>query len=166
MITKPADRKLDDNFPIAQFVDLNEDDLLGKPSFDRLESGFEVGQKDYLFGTTVADKFDYEEVNLSTPVEPSLIVVAGLHTAAHAAWALDMGAAGRSELRARSKLRPETEVKVKVNPPPLQTLDAGAGTMNGAALTGRAAQSFWTAQDVASAAGPGVHVVEAFEMSF
>ena len=165
-ITKPADRKLDDNFPIAQFVDLNEDDLLGKPSFDRLESGFEVGQKDFLFGAAVAEKFDYEEVNLSTPAEPTLIVIAGLHTAAHASWALNMGAAGRSNLRTRSKLRPETEVKVKVNPPPLQTLDVGVGTMNGTALAGRAAQSFWTAQDVASAAGPGVHVVEAFEMSF
>ncbi len=69
-------------------------------------------------------------------------------------------------LRTRSQLRPETEVKVKVNPPPLQTLDTGTGTMDGTALAGRAAQSFWHAQDVASAAGPGVHVVEAFEMSF
>lgn len=165
-IAKAADRKLDDNFPIAQFVDLNEDELLGKPSFDRFESGFEVGQRDYLFGATVAEKFDYEEVNLSTPAEPTLIVPAGLLTAAHAAWALDMGAAGRSALRNKAKLQPAEQVKVKVNPPPLQTLDAGAGTMTGAALAGRAAQSFWTAQDAAVAAGPGVQVVEAFEMSF
>lgn len=165
-ITKPADRKLDDNFPIAQFVDLSEDDLLGKPSFDRFESGFEVGQRDFLFGAAVAERFDYEEVNLSTPAAPSLIAMAGLHTAVHAAWALDMGAAGRSELRTRSKLRPETQVKVKVNPPPLQTLNTGAGVMAGAPLAGRAAHSFWSAHDVAAAAGPGVHVVEAFEMSF
>jgi hypothetical protein len=165
-ISKPADRRLDDDFPIAQFVDLDEDELLGKPSFDRLESGFEVGQQAHLFGAAVADKFDYEEVNLSTPAEPSLIVSAALTTAAHAAWALDTGAAGRSVLRNRARLRPDKDVKVRVNPPPLQTLDASAGTMTGSALSGRAAQSFWTAQDVAAAAGPDVQVVEAFEMSF
>lgn len=165
-VAKMADRKLDDSFPIAQFVDLNEDELLGKPSFDRFESGFEVGQRDYLFGAAVADKFDYEEVNLSTPAGPSLIASAGLTSAAHAAWALDMGAAGRSVLRSKARLKPETEVKIKVNPPPLQTLDTSAGTMTGGALAGRAAQSFWTAHDAAVAAGPGVQLVEAFEMSF
>ncbi len=49
-IVKPADRKLDDSFPVGQFIDMNEDELLAKPSFDRFESGFEVGQRDYLFG--------------------------------------------------------------------------------------------------------------------
>jgi hypothetical protein len=33
-IAKSPDRRLDDNFPIAQFIDMKEDDLLGKPSFD------------------------------------------------------------------------------------------------------------------------------------
>ena len=81
-------------------------------------------------------------------------------------WALDSGAAGRSVLRRKQQLRPQSEVKIKVNPPPLQTLDTGAGAMIGAALGGRASQSFWHAQDEALAAGPGVEVVEAFEMSF
>ena len=165
-IEKPADRKLDDNFPIAQFVELNEDDLLGKPSFERFESGFEVGQRDYLFGAAVAEKFDYEEVNLSTPAEDTLIVGAGLITAGHMSWALDSGAAGRSVLRRKQQLRPQSEVKIKVNPAPLQTLDTGAGAMIGSALGGRASQSFWHAQDEALAAGPGVEVVEAFEMNF
>lgn len=165
-VTKTADRQLDDNFPIAQFIDVKEDDLLGKPSFDRFESGFEVGQRDHVFGAAVPDKFDYEEVNLSTPAGPTIIASAGLMTASHAEWALGMGAAGRSRLRDKARLKPVDEVKMKVNPPPLQTLDAAAGTMKGAALSGRAAQSFWTAQDQAKAAGPGVQVVEAFEMSF
>lgn len=165
-ITKPADRRLDDNFPIAQFVDLNEDELLGKPSFDRFESGFEVGQNDYLFGAAVADRFDYEEVNLSTPAEPTLLVAAGLTLASHLAWALDTGAAGRSALRNKAQLKPQDEVKLKVDPPPLQVLDAGTGTMAASALAGRAAQSFWHAQDAALAAGPTAQVVEAFEMSF
>ena len=93
-IVKPADRKLDDNFPIAQFIDMKEDDLLGKPSFDRFESGFEVGQRDYLFGTAVAEKFDYEEVNLSSAPELTIIAGLGLFDAGHMAWALDNGAAG------------------------------------------------------------------------
>jgi hypothetical protein len=166
-IEKNADRKLDDSFPIAQFIDMKEDDLLGKPSFDRFEAGFEVGQHDYLFGAAVADKFDYEEVNLSTPSEPTIIIAGlGLFAGGHMAWALDNGAAGRSSLRDRAKRLPESEVKIAVNPPPLQTLDTDAGAMVGAPLGGRAAQSFWHAQDEAKAVGAGVEVVEAFEMSF
>jgi hypothetical protein len=165
-IVKSPDRRLDDNFPIAQFVELDEDDLLGKPSFDRFESGLEAGQRDFLFGAPVADKFDYEEVNLSTPAEPTILAAAGLFSSAHLAVALDMGAAGRSVLRDRARRLPEDAVKIKVNPPPLQTLDTGAGAMAGGALGGRAARSFWHAQDEALAAGPGVEVVEAFEMAF
>jgi hypothetical protein len=45
-------------------------------------------------------------------------------------------------------------------------MDTGAGTMVGTPLTGRATQSFWHAQDQALAAGHGVEVIEAFEMSF
>lgn len=165
-ITKPADRRLDDNFPIAQFVDLDEDELLGKPSFDRFESGFEVGQPAHRFGAAVASPYDYEEVNLSTPAQPTVIVAAGLSLAAHLAWARDTGAAGRSPLRNKARLQPAAEVKLKVDPPPLQMLDAGAGTMAGAALAGRASRSFWHAQDAAIATGPDAQVVEAFEMSF
>jgi hypothetical protein len=165
-IEKNPDRRLDDSFPIAQFIDMNEDDLLGKPSFDRFESGLEAGQHDYLFGTAVPDKFDYEEVNLSTPAGPTIIAGLGLFAAGHMSWALESGAAGQSSLRDKVKRAPETDVKISVNPAPLQTLDTGAGAMVGATLSGRAAQSFWHAQDVAVAAGHGVEVVEAFEMSF
>ncbi len=66
----------------------------------------------------------------------------------------------------KAQRRPEQDVKITVNPPPLQTMDTGTGAMAGATLTGRASQSFWHAQDVALAAGQGVEVVEAFEMSF
>jgi hypothetical protein len=165
-IAKSPDRRLDDNFPIAQFIDMKEDDLLGKPSFDRLESGFEIGQRDYLFGANVADMFDYEEVNLSTPAEPTILASIGLLTAAHMNWALESGAAGRSALRDKAQRLPKAEAKIAVNPPPLQTLDTGAGAMVGTALSGRAATSFWHAQDKAVAAGHGVEVVEMFEMSF
>jgi hypothetical protein len=165
-IVKTADRVLDDSFPIAQFIDMKDDDLLGKPSFDRLESGLEVGQRDYLFGAAVADTFDYEEVNLSSPSAPTHIAGIGLFTTAHMSWALEAGAAGRSSLRERAKRLPPGDVKIAVNPPPLQTLDTGAGVMAGAALSGRASRSFWHAQDQALAAGHGVEVVEAFELSF
>jgi len=165
-VVKTPDRRLDDSFPVSQFINMKEDDLLSKPSFDRLESGLEVGQRDYLFGKNVAELFDYEEVNLSTPTGPSFIAGLGLFTVAHLAWALDSGAAGRSVLRAKAQRQPQDTVKIAVNPPPLQTLDTSAGAMVGTALTGRAATSFWHAQDVANAAGSGVAVVEAFETSF
>jgi hypothetical protein len=165
-IAKAPDQRLDDNFPIAQFIDLKEDDLLGKPSFDRLESGFEIGQRDYLFGPNVAETFDYEEVNLSSTGEPSLLASVGLSAKAHVAWALESGAAGRSPLRAKAERVPKDAVKIAVNPPPLQTLNTAAGTMVGTALSGRASQSFWHAQDLAAASGHGFEVVEAFEMSF
>jgi hypothetical protein len=165
-IEKPADRTLDDPFPIAQFIDLNEDDLLGKPSFERLESGFEVGQREYRFGAAVPEKFDYEEVNLSTPEAPTILAALGLFQAVHMAWALENGAAGRSVLRDGARRMPEAEVKISVDPPPLQALDTGAGTMAGAALNGRAVRSFWHAQEQALAAGQGVEVVEAFELAF
>jgi hypothetical protein len=165
-IEKAADRTLDDSFPIAQFIDLKEDDLLGKPSFDRLQSGFEVGQRDYLFGAPVAEQFDYEEVNLSSPAAPTMIASAGLFAAGHVAWALESGAAGRSPLRHKAQRKPEKDVKIAVTPPPLQTLDTGTGAMVGTTLTGRASRSFWHAQDEALAAGHGIDVVEAFEMAF
>ncbi len=165
-ISKPADRKLDDNFPVGQFIDMKEDDLLGKPSFERFESGFEVGQNDYLFGTNVPEPFDYEEVNLSTPVGVTIIAGLGLFTSGAMNWALDNGAAGRSPLRNKALRRPEQDVKITVNPAPLQTMDTGTGTMAGTTLSGRASQSFWHAQDAALAAGQGIEVVEAFEMSF
>jgi hypothetical protein len=81
-------------------------------------------------------------------------------------WALESGAAGRSPLRGRAQRLPKEEAKIAVNPPPLQTLDTGAGTMRGTSLTGRAATSFWRAQDEAVATGRGIEVVEKFEMSF
>ena len=139
--------------------------MLGKPSFERFESGFEVGQSDYLFGAPVAANFDYEEVNLSTPTQPTL-AKAGLVSSVHLAAALNMGAAGRSVLRDKAKRLPATEVKIKVNPSPLQTLDTAGGTMVGNALAGRAAQSYWSAMDTAQANAPGAEVVEAFEMNF
>ena len=67
LISKTADKKLDDSFSAAQFLKLSEDDTFAKPSFERFEAGFEVGQRDYLFGVTASDLYDYEEVNLSTP---------------------------------------------------------------------------------------------------
>jgi hypothetical protein len=96
----------------------------------------------------------------------TVIAALGLFTGGAMAWALDNGAAGRSPLRNKAQRRPEQDVKITVNPPPLQTIDTGTGTMAGTTLSGRAAQSFWHAQDVALAGGQGVEVVEAFEMSF
>jgi hypothetical protein len=165
-ITKAPDRRLDENFPVAQFIEMKEDDLLSKPSFDRFEAGFEAGQRDYLFGANVADTFDYEEVNLSTPAEPTILAGIGLHVTAHMNWALEYGAAGRSLLRAKAQRQPKEAVKIAVNPPPLQALDTNAGTMSGGALSGRAATSFWHAQDATAAMGQGFAVVESFETSF
>ncbi|HEY9068449.1 MAG TPA: DUF6603 domain-containing protein, partial [Burkholderiaceae bacterium] len=162
-IAKAADRRLDDNFPAAQFFDLKEDDLLGKPSFERYDAGFEVGQRQYLFGTTESDVYDYEEVNLSTPTVLPVLSAAALSELGHLGWSRSASAAGRSDLRRAAKLRPEVERKIVVNPPPLATLDLGAGTMQATALTGSAAQSFWAASDVAKAGGAKLQVVESFE---
>ena len=154
---------LDDNFPAAQFFDLNQDDLLAKPSFERYDAGFEVGQRQYLFGATEADIYDYEEVNLSTPTVGSVLSAAALSELGHLGWSRSASAAGRSDLRRGAKLRPEVERKIVVNPPPLATLDVGAGTMKGTALNGTAAGSFWAANDVAQASGAKLQVVESFE---
>ena len=103
----------------------------------------------------MAENFDYEEVNLSIARRRTRLIVAAGADRRAATWPgrSNSGAAGRSLLRRKQQLRPRSEVKIKVNPPPLQTLDTGAGTMVGAALGGRAAQSFWHAQDEALAAG-------------
>ena len=163
VITKVADRKLDDNFSAAQFLELTEDEIFAKPSFDRFEAGFEVGQRDYLFGVPVADVFDYEEVNLSTPTVKSLLSYAALTETGHMTWAKSLGAASRSERRRPGKLKPAVEIKISVNPPSFQTMDLAAGTMKGVALTGAAAHSYWHAQDHALGSGPNLQVVEAFE---
>ncbi len=163
VITKVADRKLDDNFSAAQFLELTEDEIFAKPSFDRFEAGFEVGQRDYLFGVPIADVFDYEEVNLSTPAVKSLLSYAALTETGHMSWAKSLGAASRSERRRPNKLKPAVEIKISVNPRSFQTMDLAAGTMKGAALTGAATHSYWHAQDHALGSGANLQVVEAFE---
>ena len=162
-IAKTADKKLDDSFSAGQFLKLSEDETWAKPSFDRFEAGFEVGQRDYLFGVTASDLYDYEEVNLSTPAAKSVLSFAALSSAGHASWAMAHGAAGRSDLRRPAKLKPAVERKIAVNPPPLQTIDLDAGTMTGAALGGNAAHSYWTAVDHVQASGAKLQIVEAFE---
>jgi hypothetical protein len=162
-ISKTADRKIDDSFSASQFLKLSEDETWAKPSFDRFEAGFEVGQRDYLFGATVADLYDYEEVDLSKPHAPSMLSFAALTTVGHAAWAKSIGAAGRSDLRRAKKLKPAVERKIAVNPPPLQTIDLDGGTMSGAALAGNAAHSYWSAVDHVAASGARLQIVESFE---
>ncbi|WP_394788310.1 DUF6603 domain-containing protein [Rhodoferax sp.] len=162
-IAKAADKRLDEHFSAAQFFDLNEDELFTKPSFDRFEAGFEVGQRDYLLGATQADIFDYEEVNLSTPQADSLLSLAALTEAGHLGWAKSQGAAGRSDLRRNAKLRPAIDLQISVNPPPLQTLDSASGTLLGTALGGAAAHSYWAAEDATKASGKALQVVESFE---
>ncbi len=165
-VVKTPDKLLTDNFPTAQFIDMSDDDRLGKPSFDRFTSGFESGQRDYGFEAAVSETFDYEEVNLS--IEKSgvgVLAMPGLTLSAHRNWTLEHGAAARSPLRRKALLKPE-EAKVVVNPPPLATLDIASGTMSATALAGAAGTSFWQAQDVALAKGAAVQVVEAFETMF
>ena len=162
-VTKSPDRRLDDAFSAAQFLNLSEDQIFASPSFDRFEAGFEVGQNDYLFGGIVSDVFDYEEVNLSTPSVASVLSHAALTSAGHLGWAKTIGAAGRSKLRQADRLRPEVDIKIAVDPPPLQTIDLAAGTLTAKALSGAAAHSYWSAQDAAKAGGAKLQVVEAFE---
>jgi hypothetical protein len=157
------DRRVQDNFAAAQFLELKEDDLLGKPSFGRFEAGFEVAQTDYAFRGHQPDVFDYEERNLSTPTDEGFIAKAGLSAVAHAAWGVSIGAAGRSPLRRGKALRPTIERKIAVNPAPLQALDPAAGTMAGIGLPGAAAQSYWHAEEQLAATAKRMQVVEAFE---
>jgi hypothetical protein len=79
----------------------------------------------------VAEKFDYEEVNLSTPAETTIHREDGTLHAGHMAWALESGAPDDRRSRHRRQRQPETEVKITVNPPPLQTLDTSTGAMVG-----------------------------------
>jgi len=162
-IEKAPDRTLTDNFPAAQFLKMSQDDLLGKPSFDRLTSGLEAGQRDYQFGTAVAEVFDYEEVNLSIDKSGAGVIARpGLTLSQHRAWALELGAAGRAPQRRKQMLRPEEDVKLAVKPPPLATIDTALGTMTATALSGMAARSFFHAEDAAG----GAQVVEQFEAAF
>lgn len=162
-IERAPDRTLTDNFPAAQFLKMSQDELLSKPSFDRLTSGFESGQLDYQFGSAVAEVFDYEEVNLSIDKSGAgRLALPGLTLSQHRAWALELGAAGRSPLRRKQRLKPEDEVRLGVKPPPLATLDLAGGTMAATALGGLAASSFFHAEDLAA----GALVVEQFEAAF
>ena len=164
-VLKTPEKKLDDNFSAAQFFKLSEDELFTKPSFERFESGFEVGQRDYLFGTPQLDVYDYEEVCLSpsAPNSDSFLSAAALTGRGHLAWSQSSSAAGRSELRRAAKLRPDIDVKINVNPPPLQTLDKSSGTMLGTALGGASSYSYWAAEDHVLASGKALQLVEAFE---
>jgi hypothetical protein len=164
-IEKVADKTLTDNFSSSQFLELTEDDMLSKPSFDRFTAGLEVGQRDYQFGAAVHEVFDYEEVNLS--IEKSgvgVLAMPGLTLSQHRAWALDLGAAARSPLRRKALLQPEDKVKIAVNPPPMATIDAANGTLAATALAGLAKTSYFHAEDAAAAAG--AMAVEAFEAVF
>jgi hypothetical protein len=162
---KPADKTLTDSFSAAQFLDMNEDDLLGKPSFDRFTAGLEVGQRDYEFRGAVQEVFDYEEVNLSIDKSGAgTLALPGLTLAQHRAWALDLGAAARSPLRRKALLQPQDSVKIAVKPPPMATIDVAGGTLAATALAGIANTSYFHAEDVAAAAG--AMAVEEFETVF
>lgn len=164
-IEKAADKLLTDNFSAAQFLEMSEDDRLGKPSFDRFTAGLEVGQRDYEFHGAVHEVFEYEEVNLS--IEKSgvgTLAMPGLTLAQHRGWALELGAAARSPLRRKEALAPEDLVKVVINPPPMAAIDVAGGTLAGPALVGAARTSFFHAEDAAAAAG--ALAVEEFETVF
>ena len=165
-VEKGADKVLQESFPAAQFLDMKADDLLAKPSFDRFNSGLQVGQRSYVFGAAQPEVFDFEEVNLSFEKSGSLLAGPGLVLDKHRHWALDNGAAGRSPLRRKDQLRPEDDVRIVIDPPAMQALDLSSGTMNTTAFTGTAARSYWQAADVAASMGAAVQVVEAFEAIF
>jgi hypothetical protein len=164
-IEKAADKLLDDSFAAAQFLELSEDELLSKPSFDRFTAGLEVGQRDYAFGAAVHEVFDYEEVNLS--IEKSgvgTLALPGLTLGQHRAWALEHGAAARSPLRRKDLLKPDEAVKIVVDPPPMAVIDTAAGTLAATTLAGIAKTSYFHAEDVAAASNKVA--VEAFETVF
>ncbi len=164
-IEKVADKTLTESFSSSQFLELSEDDMLSKPSFDRFTAGLEVGQRDYAFGAAVLGLFEYEEVNLSIDKSGTgLLALPGLTQSQHLAWALDNGAAARSPLRRKSLLMPQDEIKIAVNPPPMATIDAAAGTLAATTLDGIAKTSYFHAEDVALAAG--AMAVEEFETVF
>ena len=164
-IEKAADKTLTDSFSASQFLELNEDDMLSKPSFDRFTAGLEVGQRDYQFGAAVHEVFDYEEVNLSIEKSGSgTLAMPGLTLSQHRAWALDLGAAARSPLRRKTLLQPEDTVKIAVKPPPMATIDAANGTLAATVLSGMAKSSFFHAEDAATAAR--AMAVEEFETVF
>lgn len=164
-IEKAADKTLTDSFSASQFLELSEDDMLGKPSFDRFTAGLEVGQRDYQFGAAVHEVFDYEEVNLSIEkTGTGTLAMPGLTLSQHRAWALDLGAAARSPLRRKALLQPEDTVKIAVKPPPMATIDAANGTLAATVLSGIAKTSYFHAEDAAVAAG--AMAVEAFETVF
>ena len=162
-VLKKPDRHLEQNFAAGQFFDLSEDQVFAKPSFEPFEAGFEVGQRTWQYGTPALDVYDYEEVNLSTPGAPSGLALGALTHPGLAAWAGALGAAGRSERRLAERLRPALDRRIKVNPPPLATIDRDAGTLTGTRLGGLASRSYWTALDQARAGGAALEVVEACE---
>lgn len=150
---------LQDFFSAAQFFDRNEEDKLSKPSFDKFEAGFQSGSSDYRFGAAVAEPFDYEEVNLSSPGAGSELAFFNLardrlHLAA------ELGAAGRSKLRDPALLNPADAPKIKINPPPLAQADSLLGAAKLQRFDGQASASYWHAQDLKQ---PGMNVLEAFE---
>ena len=164
-VNSSPDKRLQDPFAAAQFIDMPEDQLLSRPSFDRFESGFELGQEVYVFGKAVADEFDYEEVNLSVHKSgaSSSFELAGLLSSSHLAWSRGQGAAGRSALRLPAQLAPRVDRKLSVKPPPLAVLDVASGLMTSASLTGPAATSFWSASEVIAQGSTSLSVIEAFE---
>lgn len=164
-VSSLPDKRLTDPFAAAQFLDMPEDQLLSRPSFDRFESGFEVGQSVPVFGKPVADDFDYEEVNLSVPMAGSISMFqgAGLTSEGHLAWSRGQGAAGRSAQRLPGQLAPRVARKFSVNPPTLAVLDAANGLMASSPLAGQAMTSYWSAAESIALGGASLSVIEAFE---
>jgi hypothetical protein len=167
----PARQMVSEHFARAQFVDMNEEDRLTRPSFEALDAGVQFSSTAYhVPPSALAATMDYEptaylEIPGGATTHEEGTAGAGLDHAIVAVlgW---QGAAGRAPMRLAERLALRTATLVTVSPPPLEVVDRTALVPSGAhALEDRARfASMLAEQRIAGGDGAAVQLVEAFEL--
>lgn len=161
-------RSLRDAFARSQFVDMTAEEKLTSPSFEQFDSGVAVSSTGFTPAPTdTVGRLDYETFELEPRPKlhlaamVPLAIVATTSTGAVTGQARH-GAAGRSVLRNKERMRPDGLLGLTVTGPLLALADevtlAPSGSLAGAAVT---ATALATQQ---AATMPGTRVVEAFEL--
>jgi len=157
-----------DFFAAAQFLEVSQADCLAKPSFEAFPAGYALRDSDFALGSAVPQAMEYEEADLGAdePVPRRLRYRGQVNfLEAQQGAMLQLGAAGRSQLRDKKLVQPVLQAPMAVRPAPVTLADkATLAPVAGAAMQ----QSVWQAgQGLASSMGATqrVQVAELAELA-
>jgi hypothetical protein len=159
-------------FGRGQFFDLTDEQRLTLPSFEPFPAGVTVASGDFTFGTPLSADITFETAYLE--MEPDAprgtlvrtTLIANTLPLSALEWQSKSGGVARSLVRERAVAPAGQSLGVSVEPVPLVAVEGDTlAPATSIVLCGQAAVSATVAAQVAAAAGPGIAVIEVFELA-